>query len=333
MTNQLGTNRAFYLLSVTSLGVFILLFSLIVKVTPLTIDHTVYFCQQAVNNIRFSLPHAFPSLLVLILVVIFSVGVLLFSFQFFKTRFFVSKLLRYKVDYPKSLKKSALQLGILDKIDVVRTNQHLSFCYGLLKPRICLSLNVIKNLNNEELKAILVHESYHLKSRDPLKILLGQVVVSMFFFVPILRDLQKYYSLSKEINADKLVVKMEGIQNLKSALAKALTSLTPSFSGVTPFATADNLEIRLNILINPDTKIKRLVSPYRVVLSTLIILLTLLFLNLPVHAMEDSDGSHSYYFMSPDDLQMASCITESTLEEHPFSEQDLYSPVNYSVKH
>ena len=104
------------------------------------------------------------------------------------------KTLKNKVITPQKVNKIAKELGLVDKIDVVKTKSFSSFCYGFVKPRICLSLKLAKALNGRELKAVFIHETYHLKNRDPLKILLSQAATSMFFFVPTLRDIHNYYT-------------------------------------------------------------------------------------------------------------------------------------------
>ncbi len=73
-----------------------------------------------------------------------------------------------------------------------------------------ISSNLIKSLSEGELKVVLLHESYHLKHRDPLKIILSQVATTMFFFVPILKDIHSHYALSKEISADLQANKTKG---------------------------------------------------------------------------------------------------------------------------
>lgn len=330
MNFSLSSNRAFYLLLSISIIAFFLLISLLSKITPLTLSHTIYFCQQAMQGIGFTLPHSFPSLLGIFLTLVISSGFFSLIFQIMKTQILLRKILKFKVSIPGRVNDRAKQLGIAGRIDIVKTGHNLSFCYGLLNPRICLSSKMIKNLSDGELKAVLMHESYHLKNRDPLKILLSKVAVSTFFFVPILRDFHKYFILSKELAADKLVIKTKLMKNLKTALTKSLG--TPPLSGIAPFASESSLEQRVNALTLPNFQTGINVSLIKSFISILVFIFAFAILNLPVHAMENGDGTHSYYIMSQEDMQIASCLAENTTAEFPFSSQESFSPLNYSPK-
>lgn len=330
---NLSVNKAFYILLTAFTGAFLLLLSLLSKIAPLTLSHTVYFCKESLNGLGFSLPHSFPSLFALLLLLILSIGLLSLFFQIIRTQLFIKKVLNHKVVFPKKLDKLIKQLTIEAKIDVVNSNKYLSFCYGLIKPRICLSSKLVKCLTEAELKALLLHETSHLKNKDPFKILLSQIAISMFFFIPSLKDIHNYYILSKEVSADQMVAKMEGVKNLKSALIKIVNNLTPTVSGVAAFARADDIEQRFSILVNPAIRVKVKISPINILLSGIVFVIAIIFLNLPVHAMEGEDGSHAYFIMSADNPQMVSCVSEDTTIELPFSSQKLFSPLNYSVNH
>lgn len=332
MSRTLGTNRAFYILLAVSLLLLFLVIRLFTKITPLASGHILYDCKEALEGLAITLPHSFPSLFILVLSGVVLIGILLLGYQYYKTRAFLNSILRGKTTTPKKIKDLISELGIKGKVIIVKDSAHSSFCYGLIFPKICLSLKLVNTLTRGELKAVLIHESYHLKNSDPLKILLSRVAVSTFFFVPILKDFYNYYSLSKELSADKLVVKSKSLTDLKSALSKALNNLIPNVNGVAAFAGADSLEQRVTALAAPHYKPGVKISFIKMAISIIVLSVAFGTLGLPIHAMENPDGTHSYYIMSQEDMQIASCLSENTTAEFPFSSEESFSPLNYSPK-
>lgn len=318
---QVSANKAFYILFAVSGLLFLLLLSLLTKIVPLTLSHALYNCKEAIAGISFSLPHSFPPVFVFMLLAIVLAGFLLLTYQVYKTKVFVSRILKNEVPIPKKARDIISELDITRQVDIVKDNTYSCFCYGLISPRICLSLKLVNSLTKGELKAVLIHENYHLKNRDPLKVLLSQVAVSMFFFVPVLKDFHKYFILSKELAADQLVIKAKLMQDLKTALAKSLGSLTPSLSGIATFANESNLEQRINALTIPNFKTGINISLLKIIISVLVFTSAFATLSLPVYAMGDKEGGHSYFIMSAGEMAGASCFSENT------------SKLNYSPKY
>lgn len=325
---KFSANKSFYLLfGMFVLSMFILL-SLLKKIGPLTISHTVYYCQQVMSNFMITLPHSFPSLLALLLLLIASTGFFLFLFQIIKTQLFVHKLLQKKIRIPKYVKELALELGITKKISIVSDKKYVSFCYGLLKPKICLSNTIVKSLTKSELKAVLIHESYHLKNRDPLKILLSQIASSMFFFVPTIKDFQHHYILTKEINADQLAVNTYGVKHLKFALVKLLSTPVSSISGVASFANSNDLEQRIKTLTGLSNKNLLRLSQVRLILSFLVLASALFLLNLPVYAVENGVDDHTLFMCPFGGECVVSCETQGISND--FFGETNFSPLEMS---
>lgn len=277
----------------------------------LALNHTIYFCQKVLSNILFTLPHSFPAALVLVVLMVVLTGFSLLLIKLIKTRLFIRRILRNKITTPQKVYKIASSLFIEGKIDVVCDREFSSFCYGFMQPRICLSFNLIRSLSDWELTAVLIHESYHLKHKDPLKIILSEVAASMFFFVPTLKDFYHHYALSKEIAADQLAIQDRGGQDIRSALMKVLNFSTPSFSGVSSFANENSLEKRVEILTNPKVRLNIKISRIRLTLSTMVFLSALVVLNLPVYAVD-------------------TCSMGGAAKKIPLSSQKLFTPANYS---
>lgn len=325
-----SANKSFYLLFVMfALSLFILL-SLLKKIGPLTISHTVYYCQKVMSDFMITLPHSFPPLLVLMLSLVALTGFLLFLFQVIKTQYFIQRLLKKRIRTPKIAKDLALELGIAKRITVVNDKKQISFCYGLLNPKICLSNTIVNSLNKNELKAVLIHESYHLKSRDPLKILLSQIASSMFFFVPTIKDIQRHYILTKEINADQLVINKNGTKHLKFALVKLLSNPVTSVSGVASFASSTDLEQRIKILAGVAIKNTLNLSQIRLLLSFIVLGAALFLLNLPVYAVEDGMNDHELFMCPFGEECVVACQTQGISNDLFFSSKNNFSPLEIS---
>ncbi len=117
----------------------------------------------------------------------------------------------------------AASLGLQGKVILANSDDFFSFCACCLSPRIFISRGVVNSLTSRELTALLLHEKWHLENRDPLKVVVGHLLVSALFFGPLLRDLFKRYLIRMEIAADQYAIACQGRhQDLILALKKLL---------------------------------------------------------------------------------------------------------------
>ena len=231
-----------------------------------------YLCQKTILNLGF-----FPFYFVLAL------GAFILTFQIFKTQLFIKSTLKKLTKMTSKLRLLAKILGLENKIDVISFSKPLSFCYGLFSPRICLSTNLIDNLSTNELKAVLLHESYHLKNFDPLKIILSSTFSSMLFFLPVFKDFHRHFLLSKEISADQLSIHNGNKSSLISVLYKFLNY--PSFNlNFAAGLASETLERRI-IYLKGEKKFKFKASKINLFLSVISIFLLFLAFNTPVSAL------------------------------------------------
>lgn len=253
--------------------------------------NTVYVCQKFFSNLVFAISHSIPLILITFAMTVLFIGVIAFCIQVLKTRAYLKKYLGKQLVIPESLKTAINNLDLSRKVDVVKDLNKFSFCYGIFKPRICLSTGFIKAITLEELKAVLLHESYHLKNHDPLKILLGKTSAIMFFFIPLFRDIQNYYAFSKEIAADEVVIKNGNKHSLISVLSKLMVADSPKFAGVAALVNMNDLEKR--ILYLTDKQIKNTFKPSltNILLSAFIVLFSLIIINAPVYAVSMHEQS------------------------------------------
>lgn len=150
------------------------------------------------------------------------------------------------------LSRLARKCGLRQRLTLVCAERPLAFTSGLIRPKVWLSTGVLALLADSELEAVLRHEAYHLKMRDPLKILLARGLSRVLFFVPVARDLFAAYSLNKEIAADAHAARtMADARPLAGALRKLIGA--PSASAYTPafIEAADAIEARLRALLDP----------------------------------------------------------------------------------
>jgi len=136
------------------------------------------------------------------------------------TRKFSRRLTALKKDRLSSKLETAVQAtGLKGKVIETGGPEATIFCYGYFHPRICISANIVRKLNGPELRAVLWHEKHHLRSYEPLRILVVLMTKKIFFFIPGLKMLAEKYSLYAELEADKAAaLERDG----KAPLARAL---------------------------------------------------------------------------------------------------------------
>lgn len=282
-----SANKAFFILLFSFILSLIGLTTVFVKTIPLVLSHAVYICQETFSNVLFNISHSIPLLLITLVTMILLLGFITLWVQALKTRTYLKKHLGKKISLPSNAATIVKELGLKDKINIVKDKSKFSFCYGLLQPRICLSTGLLRSLNTNELRAVLLHESYHVKNHDPLKIILGKTASIMFFFIPILKDFQNYYGFSKEIAADKLVISNGYKQPLLSILSKLLLAPSSKFSGVAALASVNDLEKRVLYLTGNQMKNTFKPSLLNISLSAIVVLFSLVIVNTPVYAVSD----------------------------------------------
>ncbi len=285
------SHRVFRLYLVLTGIVFLLFIYTVTKLLPLSINHVVYYCQKSIEHTILSLSHPFPNAIMLIFSIALIVGFSLFCIYIVRTKNFTNSLLKNKYN-PSNLQ---IDTKILNTIDFIESKDEISFCYGVISPRICISSALVSSLSIDELKAVLLHEYTHLQNKDPLKILLLKSITSMFFFIPILKDIQNYFMLAKEIDADQMV--MADINNkpyLKSALTKILGSSLNKFN-IANFSESTILEQRILIASGYKKKVTFRASSQSIIVSLLSILLFFTFIKSPLVISEPNSTKYEYF--------------------------------------
>ncbi|MGE5617779.1 MAG: M56 family metallopeptidase [Sphingomonadaceae bacterium] len=125
---------------------------------------------------------------------------------------------------PPGLARLASELGIRGRLTYVLDPAPYAFCYGFLSPRICVSSGMARTLTHRELRAVLLHESVHLRQLDPLKVLLSRSVAGALFLLPAAAQLRDRYLLAKELSADAEVADRLSPRPLAGAILKIYRS-------------------------------------------------------------------------------------------------------------
>ncbi len=151
----------------------------------------------------------------LIFIAVITLGLVIMTYLFYtvyrlikliiQTRRFVSLYLkRAKDQHSTKLRDVVAGLNIdASKVIEIRDVRTVVFCFGLWRPKVCISSGLIKMLDKGELEAVLLHEYHHLISREPVKMFAIKYFQSIFFFLPgIKAGVNKYLTYS-ELAADE----------------------------------------------------------------------------------------------------------------------------------
>jgi beta-lactamase regulating signal transducer with metallopeptidase domain len=207
--------------------------------------------------------------LVLLLAVFgISLGLMTLFRQLVATAALIRRLVAQKVALPSSVAVAADGLDLDGRIDVVSDERPFSFCYWFLRPRICLSTALVERLEPDELRAVLYHERYHLRQRDPLRQIVARYFAAGLYVVPVVDELLSFHTLQKEIDADQEAVRASGdVRSLASALYKLLPDPDDVSLGLlVPVSSLSVTEARIDQLL-ADRPLSIALSPISVVLS------------------------------------------------------------------
>lgn len=193
-------------------------------------------------------------LLLLMATVGISLGLTSLFRQLHATLRLIRSLLTRRVAAPATVALAAEGLGLRGRLDVVEDDRPFSFCYWFLRPRICLSTSLVRRLDVEELRAVLLHERYHLRHRDPLRLVIARYFAAGLYVVPVVEELVEHFVMEKELEADQDAVRAMGDVR---PLASALYALLPDADEVSlgllvPVGSLSVTEARIDHLLDGD---------------------------------------------------------------------------------
>jgi len=160
---------------------------------------------------------------------ILSYGAAILLLGVIRTRHRIARLFE-KVNVQGSEDKLAPLLSRMNlhrQVAVLQSPLPLAFCFGFLKPRICLSSGLIEALSPEQLEAALLHEEYHRRSVDPLRLLIVETLAKMLFFLPLVAEWGEMIKVRLEVAADNFAAGVVGKPALAGALHRMMAVAAP----------------------------------------------------------------------------------------------------------
>jgi beta-lactamase regulating signal transducer with metallopeptidase domain len=139
-------------------------------------------------------------------------------------------------------------------IAVINSNQPIALTFGLLNPTIVLSTTLVEMLEDEELEAVIHHETAHQKNFDTLKVFLLQTISAVMWYIPLTQWVYNNFRIMIELVADEYAIFRMGSElGLGSALLKLIKThiniKTPAI--IVPFADG-SVDYRLKQLLEPQ---------------------------------------------------------------------------------
>ncbi len=212
-------------------------------------------CGQTVGALYTGEPRALPAVALLsVLGAGSAAGVLAALRMTWITRSALQPAMR-RIRAPEpALAAVAAEVGLGDLLVVSDAPGVFSFCYGLLRPRVCVSSQLIATLETDEIRALLAHEHHHLQRRDPLKSLIAETVAATAFALPLMPTLHRAYRVRREIDADRAAIAAVGYLPLVTALRKTLSHPGRlALNGSAAVGGLDSSGARLSCLLDPET--------------------------------------------------------------------------------
>lgn len=201
----------------------------------LTFEHFTKVCSEGVSTFFSSGTHDIGLVLTVIAVLGTFVFFLKSLLSFIKTQMEIDEILKRKINASVNISDS--------RLTVVHLNTDLAITIGWIHPKIIISDKLIAKLSKKELEAVILHETYHLKRRHPLLLVIAEIVSSSLFFIPIIKDLTWNLKVILEREADIFTAKKQkGNYYLNLALEKVTAQ--DKFNLFPTFSKRNNLSIR-----------------------------------------------------------------------------------------
>ena len=200
-------------------------------------------------------------------------GLVVLESRLWKTYRFVSKLSRASMAEPPAyVVRLVADLRLSEHVVVLASDVPMAFCFGLLRPRICISTGLAEALTQKEFTAVLMHEDHHRLHSDPLRSLLAEVAAATLFFLPVAAELRDLFGASQELAADRHAMRLAGRPSLAGALHKLLAHPRALHFSVPGISGLNATELRIAELLGDRASAPRLTTRNLVVSSVLIML-------------------------------------------------------------
>ncbi|GAA3635691.1 M56 family metallopeptidase [Flavivirga jejuensis] len=185
--------KRYYLIStiLISIGIPFITFTNYIEIQPIRVDTPVLLNYTNILNYEIEDTKASYDYLIFVLWFIYSLGVILFSFRFFKNLYLLIKKIKHN---PKYKHKNFVNVLLQDLVI-----PHTFFNY--------IFINKTNFEQNAIPAEILLHEQTHAKQKHTLDVLFIEIIQIAFWFNPLLYLIKKDIKLNHEFLADQTVLK------------------------------------------------------------------------------------------------------------------------------
>ncbi|TNJ62224.1 M56 family metallopeptidase [Paenibacillus hemerocallicola] len=166
--------------------------------------------------------------------------------------------------------------GLGTEIIVVRNEAFVALAIGMYRPKIVISTQVLHMFNDDEVKAILLHEWHHCRNHDSIKLFIMTLLTEAFGYWPIMKPIFRYYQTWTELLADRFAIRQMGTElHLGSVLLK-LSKLGKTEPVTAVHFAASAMHYRMLQVLEPHQTVKVKISLLRPLLASLSLLLLLM---------------------------------------------------------
>lgn len=158
-----------------------------------------------------------------ILFIIWIIGVIIITskilISYLKLKLNISKEYKeyknYDIKVDNSVEREILNVNKNIQVRITNEINSPSLC-GIINPKILIPLNMVNNLNNEEMRYIILHELCHYKRKDVLISWLGYIAKTIHWFNPIIYIGLNTMTYDCEAACDEMVLsQLNDKENLK----------------------------------------------------------------------------------------------------------------------
>jgi len=168
-----------------------------------------------------------------------TIGLFAIAWQIWRTSRYTRQLMNHAyLPLPPHVEALVAEFGPdVSQVTLIQSSKPIAFCFGFLRPRICLSTGLVELLSVPQLRAALLHEDYHRQHFDPLRILMIEALGAALFFLPVVQEWRMLYKIKLELDADSYAVARVGKATLAGALHRLL-SFSPGSAAASGVVTA-----------------------------------------------------------------------------------------------
>lgn len=272
--------------------------------------HTVYLCQTFMQNIPSGVIYLFATALLYAIV------------QFIFTQYKLYKLrnnFNFETKSSHILNRIESTHNLQKRIILIKDTRPLAFCMGIFSPKIYLSSGLIKIMNSRELEAVILHERYHVESKDNLCLIGLHFLKNLLFFFPFATDIVHNFEKNEEMAADQKAADIVGTISVVSALKKMFLYSNNNHYGFS-FSKSQHIETRIFKLVGKASP-QHSFGIKNIAISIISIVCFMILSSIPVSSTEIHAQGKDVIIM---------CLGNKNCENSCQQEQMFFTPIKRS---